>query len=178
MAPLNPDPIIEPQRSTPVLYDADVLVLGGSCTGVFAAVRAAHLGCRVALVEQAGALGGVATRSLVNVWHSPLDEIFERPIIGGLTTRVMERLGRRGAVVERPRSLVPQGPYPNVIVAGRMLDADPLAHAAVRVMVNLNQTGEAAGVAAGQALQQNTGIDQVAARDVRRLLAQGGSIIL
>ena len=36
--------IIEPQRKIPVIEEADVCVLGGSCTGVFAAVRAARLG--------------------------------------------------------------------------------------------------------------------------------------
>src|SRR5690606_36289935 len=53
--------IEEPPRSTPVIHDTDVLVLGGSCTGVFAAIRAARLGCRVAIVEKAGGFGGVAT---------------------------------------------------------------------------------------------------------------------
>ena len=37
--------------------------------------------------------------------------------------------------------------YPNLIVAGRMMDADEKAHAAIRVMVKMNQAGEAAGVA-------------------------------
>jgi len=62
------------------------------------------------------------------------------------------------------RSLVPKGPYKNVIVAGRMFDADPIAHAAVRVMVNMSQTGEAAGVTAFLALQGATGIDAVPPR--------------
>lgn len=76
------------------------------------------------------------------------------------------------------RSLVPRGEYSNVIVAGRMFDADEIAHAAVRVMVNMNQTGEAAAVAAFCALNSNTGIPQVEAHDVRRVLADGGSIII
>ena len=38
--------------------------------------------------------------------------------------------------------LIPYGTH-NVICAGRMLDADPVAFGAVRVMVNLNQCGEA-----------------------------------
>ena len=93
----------EPARDVPEIADVDVCVLGGSCTGVFAALRAARRGCRVALVERAGMFGGVATLSLVNVWHSPMDEVFERQIFAGLTIEAMDRLRRRDAVQERPR---------------------------------------------------------------------------
>lgn len=96
--------ILEPARESPVVGEYDLCVLGGSCTGVFAAVRAARLGLKVALVERFGCFGGVATLSLVNVWHSPLDEVFERPIFSGLSVELMERLKRRGAVTERERS--------------------------------------------------------------------------
>ena len=40
----------------PKAGDFDVVVIGGSCTGVFAAIRAAEAGCRVALVEMSGDL--------------------------------------------------------------------------------------------------------------------------
>lgn len=93
--------IHEPAREVPVIHEADICVLGGSCTGVFAAIRAARLGASVVLVEKAGCFGGVATLSLVNVWHSPLDTEFKRPIIGGLTLETMQRLQRRGCVTQR-----------------------------------------------------------------------------
>ena len=96
--------VIEDARSIPIIDEADICVLGGSCTGVFAAIRAARLGARVIIVERMGCFGGVATLSLVNVWHSPLDEIFEKRIIAGLTIEVMERLKKRGAVEEREKS--------------------------------------------------------------------------
>jgi hypothetical protein len=96
--------VIEDARSIPVIDEADLCVLGGSCTGVFAAVRAARLGARAVLVERMGCFGGVATLSLVNVWHTALDEIFERPVIGGLTLELMERLKLRDAVREKERS--------------------------------------------------------------------------
>lgn len=94
----------EPAREIPVLGEYDLCVLGGSCTGLFAAIRAARLGLRVAVIERMGCFGGVATLSLVNVWHSPLDEVFEKPIFAGLSLEVMERLKARGSVTERPRS--------------------------------------------------------------------------
>jgi hypothetical protein len=96
--------IHEPARELPVIHEADLCVLGGSCTGLFAAVRAARLGASVAVVERAGCFGGVATISLVNVWHSKFDTEYRRQIFGGLTVEVMERLKQRGAVTERGES--------------------------------------------------------------------------
>ncbi len=92
------DIIHEPARDIPVAADVDICVLGGSCTGVFAAVRAARLGAKVALVEARGKLGGVATNGLVSVWHSLYDTLYEEQIIAGLTQETAERLKRRGAV--------------------------------------------------------------------------------
>ena len=92
------DVIREAPRETPVVADADVCVLGGSCTGVFAAVAAARLGAKVALVELNGFFGGVATASLVNVWHSTHNTTGTQQIIAGLTTEVIDRLARRDAV--------------------------------------------------------------------------------
>ncbi len=90
--------LTEPSREIPVIAEADICVVGGSCTGVFAAVRAARLGARVILVEQQGCFGGVATNGLVNIWHSLRDTVGRQQIIGGLTAEVVERLARRDAV--------------------------------------------------------------------------------
>jgi hypothetical protein len=70
------------------------------------------------------------------------------------------------------------GTYPNLIIAGRMMDADPIAHAGVRVMVNMNQTGEAAGVAAWLSLQTGTPIPQLNVTEVRATSNQDGSIVI
>ncbi|HUT32467.1 MAG TPA: FAD-dependent oxidoreductase [Planctomycetota bacterium] len=95
------DVIREAPRETPIVADVDVCVVGGSCTGVFAAVAAARLGARVALIEANGFFGGVATASMVNVWHSIKDIKGEQQVIGGLTTEVVERLARRDAAAFR-----------------------------------------------------------------------------
>lgn len=92
--------ITEPARSTPLCHEADLCVVGGSCTGVFAAVRAARLGLSVALVEQNTLLGGMAVAAQVNEWHSVNDTTGTRRIIGGLTLEVVERLRRRGVLQE------------------------------------------------------------------------------
>ena len=59
------------------------------------------------------------------------------------------------------RSLIPAG-FDNLISAGRMIDAESGAYGAVRVMVTMNQTGEAAGNAAYEALDKDTGIPEAA----------------
>jgi hypothetical protein len=91
--------ITEPAREVPVVADCDVCVAGGSATGVFAAVAAARLGARVALIELNGFFGGVATASLVNLWHSTEDMNNRQQIIAGLTTEVFDRLKRRGGLM-------------------------------------------------------------------------------
>ena len=74
----------------------DVVVVGGGCTGVFAAVRAARAGLRVAIVEKTNCLGGVATNGLVNIWHSIFDIYGNDQIIGGLTHETIQRLLKSG----------------------------------------------------------------------------------
>jgi len=91
-------------KKLPVYKEVDICVLGGSCTGVFAAIRAARLGAKVAVVEKQNAFGGVATSSLVNIWHSTYDTEFKKQIIAGLTLETMDRLAKRKAVVLRDNS--------------------------------------------------------------------------
>lgn len=89
-----------PAHDVAVAHDCDLCVIGGSVTGVFAAVRAARLGASVALVEQQGTLGGMATTALVNAWHSVFDVHQREKIIGGLLDEVVVRLRRRNAIRE------------------------------------------------------------------------------
>jgi hypothetical protein len=88
------------QSKLPVLNEFDICVLGGSCTGVFAAVRAARLGARVAVVEKQNAFGGVATNAFVSIWHSLLNTEYTMQIIAGLTSEVIDRLSVRDAAVK------------------------------------------------------------------------------
>ena len=88
------------KNSLPVINEFDICVLGGSCTGVFAAVRAARLGARVAIVEKQNAFGGVATNAFVSIWHSLLNTEFDKEIIAGLTAEVINRLSLRDAIMK------------------------------------------------------------------------------
>lgn len=96
--------IHEPARDLPIAAECDLVVVGGSCTGVFAAVAAARLGLSVCLVEQLNQFGGTATASMVCVWHSLWDTAGEIEITSGLTRQVVERLRARGAIEEKERT--------------------------------------------------------------------------
>jgi hypothetical protein len=56
----------EPARQTPVIGEADVVVLGGGPAGIAAALAAARAGCSTILVERYGFLGGAGTASMVS----------------------------------------------------------------------------------------------------------------
>ena len=98
------DVIREPACDVPVIADVDLCVVGGSCTGVFAAVAASRQGLKAAVIEANGFFGGVATASLVSIWHSHMDTAMKKQIIGGLTIEVIDRLRKRDAVIEKRSS--------------------------------------------------------------------------
>jgi hypothetical protein len=89
--------IREEPRDIPVACKCDICVIGAGSAGTFAAVRAARLGATVALIENNGFFGGVATAGMVNVWHSLYDTEGKIKIIGGLTDEVVSKLAARGA---------------------------------------------------------------------------------
>lgn len=93
-----PATITEPARTVPIADEVDLCVVGGSCTGVFAAVRAARLGLRVALIERESQFGGMATTAQVTHWHRIDDVERSRTIIAGLTGEILDRLDHRRAL--------------------------------------------------------------------------------
>lgn len=52
------DMVDEPARKTPVLYDVDVVVVGGGLSGVGAVLGAARTGAKTLVIERTGYLGG------------------------------------------------------------------------------------------------------------------------
>lgn len=65
--------ITEPSRQIPVVSETEILVVGGGPAGFGAALHAARMGCRVVLIEQYGAIGGVATSGLMSHWTGRQD---------------------------------------------------------------------------------------------------------
>ena len=76
-----------------------------------------------------------------------------------------------------PFGVLVQEKYTNLIPVGRMINADREAFGALRVMVNLNQMGEAAGVAAYMAIDKNVPLQRLDGKEVRKVLQKGGSIL-
>lgn len=105
-------------------------------------------------------------------------EVYARPGHPSETKRWREETPVNPTFYQIPlRSLIPHK-FDNLILAGRMLDSSILAFSGVRVMVNMNQLGEAAGVCCYLALTQGKSIRNVNYKEVRNELSKGGSIIL
>ena len=82
-----------PERSVPVLAEADVVVCGGGPAGIAAALAAKRTGCSVALLEQSGTLGGMGTAGLVPAIIVMDDG--ERVLATGICREVVDELARR-----------------------------------------------------------------------------------
>ena len=61
--------IVEPERKIPVFRNVDVCVVGGSPSGVVAAVAAARNGASVLLLERNPYLGGQSVATMVTYWE-------------------------------------------------------------------------------------------------------------
>ena len=63
----------EPSREIPVAAETEVLVVGGGPAGFGAALHAARMGRKTMLIEQYGAVGGVATPGSMSHWTGRLE---------------------------------------------------------------------------------------------------------
>ncbi len=80
----------------------DVLVIGGGPAGIGAAVGAAQMGTRVALVERHPILGGMGTAALVNNFCAAHHD-GQRLVIGGVFGKLRQRLIGRKAIYATTR---------------------------------------------------------------------------
>lgn len=90
--------IEEPARKTSVVESVDVLVVGGSQSGVAAAVCAARNGAKVRLVERHGFLGGQSVATMVVQWEkrafiNNLGAVATRGIAKEMLERVLAKGG-------------------------------------------------------------------------------------
>jgi hypothetical protein len=91
--------ILVPAAQVPVLAEADVVVCGGGCSGIAAAVAAARHGASVILLERWASVGGMATNALVNGWHRS-DR--EKMVIYGLVEESTQRALKHDWIVQDP----------------------------------------------------------------------------
>ena len=92
--------IIEPASEINVLWEADVVVVGGGPGGHAAAVSAARSGADTVLLERYGHLGGMATGGLV-IMIPHLSDGTEKIILAGQCQEWLDRLDVRGASVHQ-----------------------------------------------------------------------------
>lgn len=59
---------VEKERKIPIILKTEVLVCGAGPAGVGAAIRAARLGVKTAIVEMQDCLGGIATAGMMSHW--------------------------------------------------------------------------------------------------------------
>jgi 2-polyprenyl-6-methoxyphenol hydroxylase-like FAD-dependent oxidoreductase len=115
---LGKEMIVEPERETEVRGEVDVLVCGGGCAGVVAALAAARLGASTMLVEHHGFLGGTLTAAGVNGIGGFQNDFDGRPLIDGIPLELMQRLVEiDGAAPEAVRRLTQPrdtGPTPGL----------------------------------------------------------------
>lgn len=93
--------IIEPQRTTVVAGDFDVIISGGGPAGVCAAIAASRLGVSVLLLEVCGCLGGVATSGMMS-------NIIDAQNKGGLLKEIIDELDELKMVSEHYNCVDPE----------------------------------------------------------------------
>ena len=97
--------IVEPKHETPVILDADVVVVGGGPGGLPAAIAAARQGARVALIERYGFLGGLATAGLVSPVLGHTASRSSTPIVEGILKELTEEMHQLGGAPSWPETL-------------------------------------------------------------------------
>jgi hypothetical protein len=92
--------VVQPSRSVPVVAETDVLVVGGGCAGVGAAVAASREGAKVVLAERYSYLGGMASGGMVLVIDDMMDG--SRQTVLGIAQEYSDRMLAIGAAVYPP----------------------------------------------------------------------------
>ncbi len=94
--------IKEPAQDVKIIYEADVVVVGGGPGGHSAAMAAARNGAKTVLLERYGHLGGMATGGIV-IQIPHMSDGGKEPIIAGLSLEWLERLDAIEGGTLRPR---------------------------------------------------------------------------
>lgn len=88
----------------PVLWNVDVLIIGGGSAGTMAAIAAARQGANVVLIDRAAYLGGTGTAVLDTFYGFYCPGEKQRKVIGGIPDEIVDHLEERGAAIKRPNT--------------------------------------------------------------------------
>lgn len=86
------------------VLEYDVVVCGGGCAGVMAAVASARAGARTILLERNHMIGGMSTAGMVSPFMTSFDGRGERQIVKGLFEEMIQRLDKVGAAIHPART--------------------------------------------------------------------------
>jgi hypothetical protein len=127
--------VLVPEQRVPVAAEFDVVVAGGGSAGMAAAVTAARLGLRTALIEEMPFLGGMSTGGAVGTFCG----LYLREasgdlarLVGGFPAEVMDRLAAEGQcygpVPFKTTAAVPYVPWGVKRLYDTMVQAEPRLH--------------------------------------------------
>lgn len=88
-------------KEVPLLWDADVIVVGSGSAGASAAIAAARTGASTVLVERFGFLGGTSTQVLDTFYGFYTPGSVAYRVVGGIPSDVVDALRSRNAAFER-----------------------------------------------------------------------------
>jgi len=115
---------LDVNHRVPVLDECDVAVVGGGPAGVTAAVQAARLGARTALIEKNGVLGGTTVVASIN--FPGLFHAWGKQVIKGIGWELIERTVARGGATLPDFSTVPPRHWMHQIRVNRFVYASVL----------------------------------------------------
>lgn len=75
------------------VIETDVLVCGGGCAGIAAALASARHGAKTLLIERAGFSGGIVTTVGLPYFDGLIDKPSGRIVVKGIALELLQRLG-------------------------------------------------------------------------------------
>jgi len=158
----------------------DVVVCGGGCAGVIAAIASSRNGAKTILLEKTSTVGGTATNGLVGPFMTCYDPKGERQLVKGIFDEMIRRMEKKGGAIHpsktgqvssygcyiklRHNNLTPFHPE-----ALKMVMMEMLLEAGVEVHL---------GISILDVEKEGSRIKSVIAFDGNRLVAFSGNVIL